>query len=129
MVFGIGVDIVEIQRFQRMFDRFGERIARRILTPAELQQFEKRHCSLTFLASRFAAKEAASKALGTGIARGISFHNIEVVNNEQGQPQLKFHGRAQAQAEQRGIQRALLTLSDEKHYAVAMVVLETSSTV
>lgn len=128
MLSGIGVDIVEIQRFQRMFDRFGDRIARRILTDREFQQFEKRHRSLTFLATRFAAKEATSKALGTGIAKGIGFHAIEVVNNELGQPELQLHGAAKALAERNGIRQALLSLSDEKHYAVAMVVLEAVST-
>jgi len=94
MLSGIGVDIAEIARFQRMLDRYGDRIAHRILTDREFQQFERRNRSLSFLASRFAAKEAMSKALGTGIAKGIGFHTIEVINNESGQPELVFHGAA-----------------------------------
>lgn len=123
MLAGIGVDIVEINRFQRMIDRFGDRITRRILTDQELKQFKKRNNSLTFLATRFAAKEAASKALGTGIAKGISFHSIEVINNENGGPELIFHGAASDLLKQRNIGQVMLSLSDEKHYAVAMVVL------
>ncbi len=108
-----------------MVDRFGDRIAHRILTEQEFQQYSKRNCSLSFLALRFAAKEAASKALGTGIAGGVGFHSLEIVNNEQGKPELHFHGNALDLANQKNITRSLLSLSDEKHYAVAMVVLET----
>lgn len=125
MLTGIGVDIVEINRFQRLNDRFGDRIARRLLTDRELLQYQKRHNSLSFLASRFAAKEAASKALGTGIARGIGFHSIEVKNNDHGQPELVFHDAARELINEKKIIRCLLSLSDEKHYAVAMVVMET----
>lgn len=124
MISGIGVDIVEINRFKRMLERFGDRVARRLLTPREFEQFQQRNNSLRFLATRFAAKEAASKALGTGIAKGIGFHSIEVMNNTDGQPQLEFHDAALELVQQRNLQQCLLSLSDEKHYAVAMVVLE-----
>ena len=125
MVSGIGVDIVEIKRFQRMVDRFGDRVAQRLLTQREFAQYRQRNNSLSFLATRFAAKEAASKALGTGIAQGIGFHAIEVVNNGSGKPDLHFHDAALELLQQRNIHRCLLSLSDEKHYAIAMVVLET----
>lgn len=126
MLSGIGVDIAEIARFQRMLDRYGDRIAHRILTDREFQQFKKRNCSLSFLALRFAAKEAASKALGTGIAEGIGFHTIEVVNSDSGKPELVFHEAAVELLKKKNISRAMLSLSDEKHYAVAMVVLESA---
>lgn len=126
MLAGIGVDIAETARFQRLQQRYGDRIARRILTPREFDRYLQRHRSATYLASRFAAKEAASKALGTGIARGIGFRDIEVSNNADGKPELHFHGAAQALLQERGIGQCLLSLSDEKHYAVAMVVLETA---
>lgn len=125
MVFGIGVDIVEINRFQRMVERFGDRIAIRLLTPREFNQYQQRNNSLSFLASRFAAKEAASKALGTGITKGIGFHTIEVVSCESGKPDLLFHDAALELVKLHRIERSLLSLSDEKHYAVAMVMLET----
>lgn len=124
MLFGIGVDIAEISRFERMVDRFGDRIAQRVLTENEFQQYIKRNRSLGFLALRFAAKEAAGKALGTGISQGISFQSLEVVNNELGKPELFFHGVASELAQKNKINRMMLSLSDEKKYAVAMVVLE-----
>jgi len=125
MIFGIGVDIAEIGRFQRMVDRFGDRIAKRLLTNNELQQYKKRKRSLSFLALRFAAKEATSKALGTGISGGVGFHSVEVMNNDMGKPELIFHGKALDLVRQKKITRAMLSLSDERKYAVAMVVLET----
>jgi len=126
MLFGIGVDIVETHRFERIRQRYGDRFATRLLTEQEFAQYQRRSCSLNFLATRFAAKEAASKALGTGLSQGISFKSIEVVNDEQGKPQLVFHGAARDKVEQHNIRQSLLSLSDEKHYAVAMVVLETT---
>ena len=126
MIAGIGVDIAEVSRFESMLERYSDRIVRRILCEAECEQFERRNRRASFLASRFAAKEALSKALGTGIAKGIGFHSIEVVNDEQGKPELRFYGGAQALIEQHGISSALLSLSDEKHYVVAMVVLESA---
>lgn len=125
MLFGIGVDIVQIDRIQHMYDRFGDRVARRLLTSHEFEQFRKRHNSSRFLATRFAAKEAVSKAFGTGIAGGIGFHSIEVCKNAAGQPQLHFYNAAQDFVIQHDIQRCMLSLSDEQKYAVAMVVLET----
>ncbi len=124
MLAGIGVDIAETARFERLQQRFGDRIARRLLTEREFERYLERHRSATYLASRFAAKEAASKALGTGIAGGIGFHDIEVRNDAAGKPELLFHRQAAALLRERGIIQSLLSLSDEKHYAVAMVVLE-----
>jgi holo-[acyl-carrier protein] synthase len=125
MIFGIGVDIVQIDRLKRMHDRFGDRVARRLLTSHEFDQFQQRRDSVRFLATRFAAKEAVSKAFGTGIARGIGFHSIEVRNDTKGKPHLKFYDAARDFVMQQQITNSLLTLSDEKSYAVAMVVLET----
>lgn len=124
MISGIGVDIAEIARFKVMLERYGDRIVNRLLTPLEALQFDKRGRSLSFLAMRFAAKEAASKALGTGLSGGIGFHSIEVINDQNGKPSLLFHNKAGALLEQKNITRSFLSLSDEKHYAVAMVILE-----
>jgi holo-[acyl-carrier protein] synthase len=126
MLLGIGVDIVEIERVERLLDRFGERIARRLLTPREFEQFTARGAPAGFLASRFAAKEATAKALGTGIAQGVGFHGIEVVNSASGQPGLNLQAGAAAWANRLGVAASHLSLSDEKHYCVAMVVLETA---
>ncbi len=124
MIVGIGVDIAEISRFEKIIERYAERFSERILCETERQQFEHRNHSASFLASRFAAKEAISKALGTGIAEGIGFHDLEIINNDLGKPDIRFHGQARIVIEQRGIRHSFLSLSDEKHYAVAMVVLE-----
>jgi holo-[acyl-carrier protein] synthase len=124
MITGLGVDIVEISRIQKLLERYGEKFAHRLLTEQEFDRFQQRHGSATFLASRFAAKEAASKALGTGISAGMSFHSIEVVNDERGKPELRLHDVALALSQQQKVTRSLLSLSDEKHYAVATVVME-----
>jgi len=124
MLAGIGVDIVEIERIRRMIHRYGDRVAKRLLTEQEFSRYCCRHQSASFLATRFAAKEAASKALGTGIANGIGFHDIEVTNDDDGKPDLLFHGEAMSLLKRHNIRHWMLSLSDEKNYAVAMVVLE-----
>ena len=124
MIVGIGVDIAETARIERLVTRFGERFARRILTQDELLEFERRRFSASFLATRFAAKEAVAKALGTGIGKEFGFHSIQIENDEAGKPELKFLGDAVELISNRNINNSLISLSDEKHYVVAMVVLE-----
>ena len=125
MIFGIGVDIAEVARFAGLIDRFGDRIAKRILTADEFAQFVQRERSHKFLASRFAAKEAVAKALGTGIYRqGIGFHSIQVTSNPAGKPEVGLSGGADSFARAHHITGMHLSLSDEKHYCVAMAVLE-----
>lgn len=126
MIQSIGVDIVEIARIRTSLQKFGERFAQRILTETELDSFRQRNDSAVFLASRFAAKEAASKALGTGIADGVTFHSLEVVNNVRGKPSLLFHDRALEIYSDNRLVNCHLSLSDERRYCVAMVVLESS---
>ncbi|MRI34868.1 holo-ACP synthase [Endozoicomonas sp. OPT23] len=123
MIAGIGTDIVRIDRIQKALDRSGERFARRILTETEMQTFEQSGLKASWLAKRFAAKEAASKALGTGIGK-VSFQDLEVSNNEAGAPLMTFLGNAGALQEERGISAIHLSLSDEVDSAVAFVVLE-----
>ncbi|MEZ9229710.1 holo-ACP synthase [Vibrio amylolyticus] len=123
-VLGLGTDIAEIERIEKALTRSGEAFARRILTLEEMEQF----CSLKqkgrFLAKRFAAKEAASKALGTGIAQGVSFQDFSISNNELGKPILVLTGKAQEIAKCMGVSHVHLTISDERHYAVATVLFE-----
>lgn len=125
MIAGIGVDIAETGRVEKLIVKFGDRFARRILTDYELGEFARRRQSSSYLATRFAAKEAVAKALGTGIGRELSFHSIQVENDDSGKPRFQFFGKALELIAQRRISNALLSLSDEKHYVVAMVVLET----
>lgn len=124
MILGIGVDIAETGRFQQLYERYGERIVRRILTERERDEFVRRNQAPAFLATRFAAKEAAVKALGCGFANGVWFKSIEINNNKDGVPQITFFHRAAEIAAQKQVKNIFISLSDEKYYAVAMVVLE-----
>ncbi len=123
MIYGIGTDIVQIARIQSGLDRFGERFAERILTPRELEQFRTQAQAAAFVAKRFAAKEAAVKALGTGFRAGITLRSIEVTREEMGRPGLDFLGAAEDMRNRLGIIAAHLSLSDERDYALAFVTL------
>lgn len=123
MIHGIGTDIVAIARVQAGLDRHGERFARRILSEQEMLGYSTSAQPVHFLAKRFAAKEAAVKALGTGFRDGISLSHVEVSNNEHGRPELNLNGRAAEVAASLGVGEAHLSLSDEKEYAIAFVTL------
>lgn len=123
MIHGIGTDLVEVARIERLLERFGERFVRRVLSDAEQRDFRKSPRPVAFLARRFAAKEAAAKALGTGIRGAFALHAIEVSNRDNGAPELHFTGPAARAARERGVGRALVSLSDERAYALAYVLL------
>ena len=123
MIVGIGTDIAKVSRIEAAFTRSGERFARRILTENEYAVFAQRNYAASYLATRFAAKEAASKALGTGIGQ-VSFHDMEIVNAPSGAPELHFYGSARRIQIERGIDTLHISLSDEKEYAQAFVILE-----
>ncbi|TKB46174.1 holo-ACP synthase [Thalassotalea mangrovi] len=122
-VVGIGNDLIEIARIAKMADKARDRLSKRILTESEMAIYQSHNFPERFLAKRWAAKEAAAKALGTGIAAGVSFQHIEISNLDNGQPQLNFSGRALEIAEQLNAIHFHISLSDEQHYAVAFVVL------
>ncbi|MEZ9059436.1 holo-ACP synthase [Vibrio pelagius] len=123
-VVGLGTDIAEIERVEKALARSGEAFAERILSEVELEQFHSLKQKGRFLAKRFAAKEAASKALGTGIAMGVTFHDFQVANDEHGKPVLTLHNKAQKLAANLGVSSIHITISDERHYAVATVLFE-----
>jgi len=123
VIFGIGTDIVEIGRMERALGRHGPRFATRILGPAEWDAFERAGTPATFLAKRFAAKEAAAKALGTGFRDGITLPQITVGHDPLGRPLLHFDGRAAEEAERRGVGESFISIADERRYAVAFVTL------
>ena len=112
----VGVDIIEIARIRSLYDRYGESFLRRILTVAEMGQCLAKPDPVASLAGRFAAKEAVSKALGTGISGGLSWHSVEVLNNENGRPLVTLHGFP-------GF-RVSISISHDRHSAVAMAVIE-----
>ena len=122
MVVGIGTDIVQIARIKSALDRRGRFFAERILCPAELAIFDGKKQPETYLAKRYAAKEAASKALGTGIGI-ISWHDIEIANDSAGAPLLKLSGAALIRMAELGASKALVSLSDEQDFVVAFVTL------
>ena len=124
MILGIGTDIVEIVRMSQALDNIGARFARRILTDNEMLEFDRHRSPAAFLAKRFAVKEAAAKALGTGFAQGVSWQHIEVTHDELGAPGLKFNGRALELQRQKAISRLHVSLADERAYVVAYVILE-----
>lgn len=123
MIVGIGADIVDIRRIEQVMKRQGERFLRRILTATEQAVFSARGCPSSYIATRFAVKEAVAKALGTGIGK-VSFQEIEVTQAVSGAPTLAFHGAAKQRCQQLAICSHHVTISDEKDYAVAFVVLE-----
>ena len=124
MIYGIGTDLVEIKRVERVLERFGERFARRILCEPELKRFRAHRQPVAYLAKRFAAKEAFTKALGTGIHAPANWHGVWVVNLKSGKPQLEFSDELQKLLKQRQIRRSHLSLTDEREIAAATVILE-----
>lgn len=128
MIVGIGTDLVHIPRMQNLLDKHGDKIASRILSEKEFAEFKLQLKPAAFLAKRFAAKEAAAKALGTGFRDGLSLRHIVVSNNELGKPELRFEAVGQDLIDERKIGRSMLSLSDDHEYASAYVILmETDS--
>lgn len=124
MILGTGTDLIDIRRIERALARFGHRFARRVLVDDEYQRFCAHMKPAHYLAKRFAAKEAFSKAMGTGIHFPVNWHNVSVANERSGRPYLKFSEALATLLDQRGIRRAHLSLSDEVEMACAFVVLE-----
>jgi holo-[acyl-carrier protein] synthase len=123
-IVGLGTDIAEIERVEKALSRSGDAFAERILSQLELEQYQALKQKGRFLAKRFAAKEAASKALGTGIAHGVTFHDFTVSNDENGKPLLTLSGKALELSLRNNVAHIHLTISDERHYAVATVIFE-----
>ena len=123
MIFGIGTDLLEIERMVKALERTPG-LAKRILTPNELDQFNRSSQPARFLAKRFAAKEAAVKALGTGIGRGISWQHLEITHDHWGKPAFLLSGGAKQRADELAISSVHLSYSDEQAYIVAFVVAE-----
>lgn len=124
MIYGIGTDIVYVGRIRDDLSRFGDRFAERILTKNELLEFHQNANKANFLARRFAAKEAAVKAMGTGFSNGVQLHHIEVTHDDHGKPMLMFHGRARDFLQEKCVTVAHISLADEQDNAVAFVTLE-----
>ncbi len=141
MILGIGTDIVNCKRIQSAYEKFGDHFLGRILTEKEKAQMPTSHISKQpedtshssfsmncpqWLAARFAVKEAAVKALGTGFSEGISFLDIEVLREEGKAPYITFLGNAKKKADALGVCASHVSYSHEKEFAIAYVILETS---
>ncbi len=124
MILGIGIDIVEIKRIAAMRQRYGRRFERKLFTPREIAYCRRRKKADQHFAVRFAAKEAAMKALGTGITSQVGFLSIEVVNDSAGKPELRLTKGAAARAKKLGMAQAHLSVSHGDDWAVAMVAIE-----
>ena len=124
MILGVGIDIIEVGRIRSSYERFGERFLNRILLPNEIAYCLSHKVPAPFLAARFAAKEAVSKAFGTGIGKAMGWRDIDVRKKPSGEPFLIFSGGAKELAQQRGVTTALITLSHTEQHAMATVVLE-----
>ena len=124
MIIGTGTDLIDVRRIERALARFGHRFARRVLVEHEYRRFCEHVKPAHYLAKRFAAKEAFSKAMGTGIHFPVNWHNVSVANERSGKPYLKFSEPLAALLARRGIVRAHLSLTDEVEMACAFVVLE-----
>ena len=125
MIYGIGIDVIQPHRVARLLEKYGERFVQRVLTPLERPRYERTKQHVLFLANRFAAKEAFSKAMGTGFRYPVTLQCISVVQNSAGKPSLEFNEPLTALVKSRGINGHHLTISDESNLACACVVLET----
>jgi holo-[acyl-carrier protein] synthase len=123
MIFGIGTDVVQLERVRLVHEKFGDRFVERLLLPAELDAFRRYKRPVRFLAMRFAAKEAIVKAMGTGFAHGMWIRDSGVVSNAWGKPEIIWSERGRRTCEQLGIGEGHVTLTDEAGLIVAVVVL------
>lgn len=125
MIFGIGTDIVEYERIESMWKKYGQRLAERMLSERELPEFAAHANPARFLAKRFAAKEAFAKAVGSGLRHPVSLSRISVAHDGLGKPVLTFDATLRTYLAQMGVAAHHLSISDERSTIVAFVVLET----
>ena len=122
-ILGLGTDIVEIARIEKLLAGHPGRFEERVCTPQELEIAGTKRGRLTFFAGRWAAKEAAAKALGCGIGKKCAFTDINIINDASGKPEMHFTGTAVATAAAAGVKNIRVSISHEAHYAVATVIL------
>lgn len=124
MIVGIGTDLVEVERVAALLERYGERALHRVFTPAEIALGGRKSSRPTFWAGRFAAKEAAMKALGTGHTSGVQWTDFETGCQENEKPVLRLHGRAAEIAQKLGVTACHVSISHISTHALACVILE-----
>lgn len=124
MILGIGIDLIEVERVVASIERFGDRFVGRILLPAEVAYCRSHARPGPHVAARFAAKEAVSKAFGTGIGAALGWHDIEIERRATGEPVVVLHGKGRDLMAQRGGARLLVSLTHTQGHAAAVAVLE-----
>ncbi len=127
MIFGVGIDVVELSRIQSTFERFGEHFVERLLMAPELELFRRSKTPVRFLAMRFAGKEATAKALGTGFAHGVWLRDIGILSNDWGRPIVTFSERGQRVCDRLGVGTAHVSLTDDAGLVMAFAVAEVAS--
>ena len=126
MIYGLGIDIIDIRRIKRVIDIYGDKFKFKCFHLDEIKKSENKFNSIESYAKRYAAKEACAKALGTGLARGVFWKDIEVINNQYGKPFIKLHGKAKEIFKNMNTNSNMqieVSLSDEKKYAIANVTI------
>jgi holo-[acyl-carrier protein] synthase len=124
MIVGIGIDLTEVPRIAAAIERFGDRFLHRVYTDREIAYCRSKKNSIERLAARFAAKEAAMKAIGTGLRQGVTWHDVEVGREPGGRPTIIFSGRAAHFTTRLGVQRVSLSLTHTEQIAMAQVIIE-----
>jgi holo-[acyl-carrier protein] synthase len=124
VILGLGIDIIEVARVRASLERFGERFGQRILLPGETAYCLAQRHPAPFVAVRFAAKEAISKAFGTGIGAALGWQDMEICKKESGEPFVVLHGKGEKLFAARGAKQLLVSLTHTEHYAAATAVLE-----
>jgi holo-[acyl-carrier protein] synthase len=128
MIYGIGVDVLQLARIERCYQRFGEHFVERLLMPAERAQLARTRRPERFLAMRFAAKEAVVKAMGTGFAHGVWIRDIGIVQDKWGKPEIVYSARGERVRRRLGVGAGHVTLTDEAGLIVAVAVLSVAPT-
>ena len=128
MILGTGIDIIEVERIRASHEKFGERFTRRILLPAEIEYCLRHKDPAPFLAARFAAKEAISKAFGTGICAKLGWHDMEVAKRDSGEPYVVLHGKGKELLEERGGDLVHFSISHTADHATVVAILEKRTT-
>ena len=123
MIYGIGIDLIEVERIRRQLER-SDRFIKRIFTPDEIVYCESKKNKAQNYAARFAAKEAFFKALGTGWRSGLAFNHVEIINDSLGKPEIRLHGKAEQLIAENGITNICVSLTHLKDFASAIVTLE-----
>jgi len=124
MILGTGIDIIEVSRIKASLEKFGDRFCDRILLPDEMAYCKSHKNPAPFVAARFAAKEAISKAFGTGIGASIGWQDMEIRRKDSGEPYVVLHGKGEELFKSRGATRLHLSISHTEHYAAVVAILE-----